>query len=114
MRSKTLVLVTVALLTSAALVFAGETPEPAAEQPAPQQTAQAQQPAAETPSLAAEATPQAFQLATEEACPAKVFTGLTAGEPCGGVTCGPGQYCCNPTCNACVYYGMSCTQQVCN
>lgn len=38
----------------------------------------------------------------------------SGGEPCGGVICGPFEYCCNPTCNACVLYGMSCTQEVCN
>ncbi len=37
-----------------------------------------------------------------------------AGEQCGGVICPKGTYCCNPTCNACVLFGMSCTQQSCN
>ena len=37
-----------------------------------------------------------------------------AGQQCGGVICGKGTYCCNPTCNACVLIGMSCTQQSCN
>ena len=36
------------------------------------------------------------------------------GEPCGGVICPIKQYCCNPTCNACLPFGMSCTLQTCN
>jgi len=36
-----------------------------------------------------------------------------SGQNCGGVTCGLFQYCCNPSCGICVYYGMSCTQQSC-
>ena len=35
------------------------------------------------------------------------------GANCGGVTCGAFQYCCNPSCGICVYYGMSCTQESC-
>jgi len=41
-------------------------------------------------------------------------TNLTAGELCGGVICGRGEYCCNPSCSTCVLIGMSCTQQSCN
>jgi hypothetical protein len=37
-----------------------------------------------------------------------------AGEPCGGIICPKGKYCCNPSCNICVLPGMSCTQQSCN
>ena len=37
----------------------------------------------------------------------------SGGQNCGGVTCGLFQYCCNPSCGICVYYGMSCTQQSC-
>jgi len=36
------------------------------------------------------------------------------GANCGGTICGAFQYCCNPSCGTCVYYGMSCTQQSCN
>ena len=36
------------------------------------------------------------------------------GQSCGGNICGFFQYCCNPSCGTCVYYGMSCTQQSCN
>lgn len=36
------------------------------------------------------------------------------GGSCGGTTCGAFQYCCNPSCGTCVYFGMSCTQQSCN
>lgn len=32
---------------------------------------------------------------------------------CGGNTCGPGQFCCNPSCGVCANRGDSCTQQVC-
>lgn len=39
---------------------------------------------------------------------------MAAGEPCGGITCPPKMECCNPTCNKCVFPGMSCTQEVCN
>ena len=35
------------------------------------------------------------------------------GAYCGGVTCGLFQYCCNPSCGICVFYGMSCTQESC-
>lgn len=35
------------------------------------------------------------------------------GANCGGVTCGLFQYCCNPSCGICVYYGMNCTQESC-
>ena len=57
------------------------------------------------------------EAATPAATPAMAVTPeplFTAGEPCGGVTCPKGTYCCNPTCNMCVLPGMSCTQQVCN
>jgi hypothetical protein len=37
-----------------------------------------------------------------------------AGEQCGGVICGKGTYCCNPSCSRCVLFGMSCTQEACN
>ncbi len=33
---------------------------------------------------------------------------------CGGNVCGPGTYCCNPSCGTCTPFGASCTQQVCN
>lgn len=39
---------------------------------------------------------------------------MAGGVPCGGVTCPPKMECCNPTCNRCVFPGMSCTQEVCN
>jgi len=35
------------------------------------------------------------------------------GESCGGVICGKGTYCCNPSCGVCVPYGMSCPQVSC-
>ncbi|MEM6931232.1 MAG: hypothetical protein AAF602_30150 [Myxococcota bacterium] len=37
-----------------------------------------------------------------------------AGAPCGEATCGLGEYCCNASCSACVPFGASCTQEVCN
>lgn len=61
---------------------------------------------AEEGEVAPEASP-----AVLEGTPEPLFT---AGEPCGGVICSKGTYCCNPTCNMCVLPGMSCTQQVCN
>ena len=33
---------------------------------------------------------------------------------CGGNVCGPGTYCCNPSCGTCTPFGAYCTQQVCN
>lgn len=36
------------------------------------------------------------------------------GERCGGVICGLGLHCCNPTCNLCTPKGVECTQQTCN
>ena len=33
---------------------------------------------------------------------------------CGGNVCGPGTYCCNPSCGTCTPFGSYCTQQVCN
>ena len=33
---------------------------------------------------------------------------------CGGNICGPGTYCCNPSCGTCTPIGAYCTQQVCN
>lgn len=62
--------------------------------------------AADAPVTPAEAAP-----AVVEGTPEPLFT---AGEPCGGVICSKGTYCCNPTCNICVPPGWSCTQQVCN
>jgi len=34
-------------------------------------------------------------------------------EPCGEVFCGPGTYCCNPLCSACVAFGEFCTLGSC-
>lgn len=36
------------------------------------------------------------------------------GESCGGVVCGKGTYCCNPSCGTCAPLGMGCSQQSCN
>ncbi len=33
---------------------------------------------------------------------------------CGGNVCGPGTYCCNPSCGTCTPFGAYCTQQVCH
>lgn len=38
---------------------------------------------------------------------------VVIGEICGGVICGKGTYCCNPTCSLCLPFTMSCTQQAC-
>lgn len=32
---------------------------------------------------------------------------------CGDNVCGPGTYCCNPSCGTCVQIGDACTQQIC-
>jgi hypothetical protein len=37
-----------------------------------------------------------------------------AGQQCGGVICGAGLSCCNPSCNICTPKGVECTQQSCN
>ena len=34
-------------------------------------------------------------------------------QPCGEVFCGPGTYCCNPLCSACVAFGDFCTLGSC-
>lgn len=39
--------------------------------------------------------------------------GPTDPEPCGEVFCGPGTYCCNPLCSACVAFGEFCTLGSC-
>jgi hypothetical protein len=36
-----------------------------------------------------------------------------SGELCGGSVCGPGEYCCNPSCGICAPLGGACTHQVC-
>ncbi len=109
MRSKTLGLFAVTLLISVALAFAGETPAPAPEA-APR--AAAQEPAAlEGASVE---LPQVVQLPAEETCSASASSAPEAGESCGGTICGTFEYCCNPSCGTCVFYGMSCTQQSCN
>ena len=46
------------------------------------------------------------------ALPRPIVQGL--GQPCGNVFCGAKEYCCNPTCDACLPFGMSCTQEVCD
>ncbi len=35
-------------------------------------------------------------------------------KPCGGNTCGTGEFCCNPSCGICAPEGGFCTQQVCD
>lgn len=35
------------------------------------------------------------------------------GDPCGGKTCGTGEYCCNDSCGTCAPIGAVCTQQFC-
>jgi hypothetical protein len=61
---------------------------------------------------------------TFPACPAPVAPdpGETAiaelapvtGEQCGGVVCGAGLHCCNPSCNHCTPKGVECSQESCN
>ena len=36
------------------------------------------------------------------------------GETCGEAVCSFGEYCCNESCSACVPFGASCTQEVCD
>lgn len=93
--------------------------QPAMDQALPQQddkTAQApeatdpqQAPAQDAAAKDSESCAPA-QAPALELSPTPVFQ---AGQVCGGVTCGRGEYCCNPSCNICVPYGWSCTQQSC-
>ena len=115
MRSKTLGLFALTLLVSATFAFASEIPTPASEEATLEgpQVAPQQPVASENKTIDITGPLQTVQLGTEEACSATSST-KKSGESCGGVTCGPFQYCCNPSCNICVSYGMSCTQQSCN
>ena len=117
---KTFFLLVSALVLSALPAIADEAalpvPEPVTvEQPAepvPQEPAVNEElPAVESSSESTEARSETVNpLATD---PFQNLT-LTAGQSCGSATCGKFEYCCNPTCNLCVPFGMSCTQEVCN
>ena len=99
---KAMVMVAIALVLGVAGVAF------AAEEAVVQPTADTVQ-APETPSAPAMTADQ-WLAAQEIVLPGAIF----AGEPCGGVFCGKFEYCCNPTCNACVPFGWGCTQEVCN
>ena len=107
MSRKTLVLFAAVLITLTTFAFAGDTPEPAAQPAQPQTTADAVEPTADVDAAVTTDTLPAT-------CSAAPFGDLQAGASCGGVTCGAGEYCCNPSCSRCVPFGMSCTQESCN
>lgn len=50
----------------------------------------------------------------DEGAPTAIADLTVAGEQCGGVICGAGLHCCNPSCNICTPKGVECTQQSCN
>ncbi len=101
MKHVMLALVMALVLGVAGVAWAAEAP---VEQAQPEQAQMAQAAAQES------MTADEWLAAQAEVLPGAIF----AGEQCGGVICPKFQYCCNPSCNICVPYGWSCTQQSCN
>lgn len=111
-------LATMAIVAFGAAAHAEETPKAAPDRAELQQEVRAQAEESST----VEAVPAVADSCFEVPGPAPVqILGnfvvqalQVGGQPCGGVICGPFEYCCNPTCNTCVLYGMECTMESCN
>lgn len=96
----------VLMVALAGVVWAEE--ETATEVSVAQDAVAESQVEAQAPALCQEPAPEAALVADFEQ-----ILKTAAGQACGGATCGPFEYCCNPTCSLCLPYGMSCKQVAC-
>jgi hypothetical protein len=117
MRKLTVLALAVAVALLALPAFAADVPATAV--PAEPSAAAAQvavQPQALPLDLAATATDATGECAAPQATLDAAGTPepeFLSGEQCGAVVCGKFKYCCNPTCNLCLPYGLSCTLETC-